>query len=662
MNPLNSPHPPPTPAPPAANEDPLARCSPSESTSVLSAARSVQQRAKSVVELVAAQAAVQPGRMAVLSGQCAVSYGELENRANELAGKLVGLGASPETVIGLLAPRSPAMVVGALGILKAGAAYLPLDPSYPEARLAFMLQDAQAAVLVTSQSLKMPLPTGMCGSILLDQEGRMVDAPPASRSGRLDTTINTPNNLAYVIYTSGSTGQPKGVEVTHASLSNLVMWHQRSFQVTDKDQASQVARIGFDAAVWEIWPYLTAGASLHQPDEQLLSEPEALQRWLLDEGISIAFIPTPMAERLLGLPWPAKTSLRVMLTGGDVLHSYAPKDSPFLLVNNYGPTECTVVATSALVPPQDSASGLPPIGMPIQNTQLYVLDESGNQVPPGEQGELYIGGSGLARGYRNRPLLTGQKFLQNPFSISGDRFFKTGDLVRRMADGQFAFLGRLDDQIKIRGFRVEPDEVAAALNEHPAILQSVVSAHEVSPGDRRLVGYFVVRTKSRPRFSELREFLGARLPEFMVPGIFVVLQHIPLTPNGKIDRAALPVPDESNTLRDTDFVAPRTEVERTVAGILANLLGIDRLDVEDNFFALGGHSLLGTQLISRVRQNFGVALALRHVFEAPTVAGIAAQIEGLLRAKLEAMSEDQARSLLSSVTIPNQEGRTSDAS
>jgi acyl-CoA synthetase (AMP-forming)/AMP-acid ligase II len=388
-----------------------------------------------------------------------------------------------------------------------------------------------------------------------------------------------------------------------------------------------------------------------------------LQRWLLDEAISIAFIPTPMAERLLALPWPARTALRVMLTGGDVLHSYAPKDIPFLLVNNYGPTECTVVATSALVPPQDSAGGLPPIGLPIQNTQLYVLDESGNQVPPGQRGELYIGGSGLARGYRNRPLLTAERFLQNPFSNSaGDRYFRTGDLVRPLSNGQFVFLGRLDDQIKIRGFRVEPDEVAAALNEHPAIMQSVIAAHEINSGDRRLVGYFVPRSLSCPKFSELHEFLGARLPEFMVPGIFVALERLPLTPNGKVDRAALPVPDRTNTLRDADFVAPRTDVERTVATILAGLLGIDQLDVDDNFFALGGHSLLGTQLISRVRQNFGVGLALRHVFEAPTVAGISAQIEGLLRAKLEAMSEEQARSLLSSATLPNEERRTNDAS
>jgi len=605
--------------------------------------------ARTVVELFASQVEIQPEALAVSSSQCVLNYRELDDRSDELANVLVGLGVGPEKVIGLLTPRSPAMIVGALGILKSGGAYLPLDPSYPEARLAFQLEDAQAPVLITQQSLKTPHASGARESIVLDAGGRITKASHPRQNISMESTASS-SNLAYVIYTSGSTGQPKGVEITHASLSNLVDWHQRAFKVTAENRASQVARVGFDAAVWEIWPYLTAGASLHQPDEELLSQPEALRQWLLAQGITIAFVPTPMAERLLALPWPAKTELRVMLTGGDVLHPYSPKDLPFLLVNNYGPTECTVVATSALVPPQGSAGGLPPIGLPIQNTQLYILNESGNQVPPGGRGELYIGGAGLARGYRNRPALTQQRFLENPFSTrSGERFFKTGDLVRSEPDGQLAFLGRLDDQIKIRGFRVEPDEVAAALNEHPAITQSVVAAHEISPGERRLVGYFVPRDHNCPNLAELREFLGARLPEFMVPGIFVVLEGLPLTPNGKVDRGALPVPNATNTLRDIKAVAPRTEVEIAVAQILQELLRVGQLNVDDNFFALGGHSLLGTQLISRVRQAFGVTLALRHVFEAPTVAGISVEIEQLLRTELEAMSEEQASSILDSV-------------
>lgn len=625
---------------------------------IAAGSHSARPEGPSVADLVAFQASTRPQAPAMASGRAALNYRELDLRAGELAQVLSGLGVGPETVVGLLVPRSPALAVGALGILKAGGAYVPLDPSYPRARLAFMLEDARAPVLLAEQSVKARLPAGDRALIVLDECGRLVEAPVDSRRKRPEPAVG-PRNLAYVIYTSGSTGRPKGVEITHASLLNLAQWHQRTFQVTEKDRASQVARVGFDAAVWEIWPYLTAGASLHAPDEALLSEPEALRDWLVAERVTIGFVPTPMAERLLALPWPVGAALRVMLTGGDALHTYAPAHIPFLLVNNYGPTECTVVATSALVPPRGSADRLPPIGFPIRNTRIHVLDASGNQVPAGASGELYIGGAGVARGYRNRPDLTAERFVPDPFSGEpGDRLFRTGDLARYLPDGQLAFLGRIDDQVKVRGFRVEPNEVAAALNEHPAILQCVVAAREISPGDQHLIAYAVFKPGLRPALTELREFLGARLPEFMVPATIVVLECLPLTPNGKVDRHALPPPDRANTLQDDEFVAPRTEVERTVAGLLTPLLGIEQVDVEANFFTLGGHSLLATQLIARVRQTFEVELALRRVFEAPTVAGISAEIEQLLLAKLDSMSEEQARGLLSSASSPNDGRRT----
>jgi amino acid adenylation domain-containing protein len=617
----------------------------------------VRSGEQSVAGWVALQASIRPEAPAVSSSHAALNYRELDLRAGELAGVLSGLGVGPETVVGLLVPRSPALAVGALGILKAGGAYLPLDPSYPQARLDFMLEDARAPVLIAGESVRAQRSPAAGALIVLDERGRLVEAPVGSRREGPEPVVS-PGNLAYVIYTSGSTGQPKGVEVTHASLLNLVQWHQHAFQVTEKDRASQVARVGFDAAVWEVWPYLTAGASLDAPDEALLSEPEALRDWLVAEGITIGFVPTPMAERLLALPWPAGAALRVMLTGGDTLHTGAPSDVPFLLVNNYGPTECTVVATSALVSQQGLADRLPPIGFPIRNTRLYVLDESRNQVAAGDSGELYIGGAGVARGYRNRAELTAERFVPDPFSGEpGARLFRTGDRVRYLPDGQLAFLGRIDDQIKIRGFRIEPNEVAAALNEHPAILQSAVAPRETSPGDRRLVGYFVPRAGLRPALTGLREFLCARLPEFMVPAAFVALERLPLTPNGKVDRGALPPPDLANTLRDGELVAPRTEVERTVAGLLAPLLGVDQVDVEANFFTLGGHSLLATQLIARVRQAFGVELALRRVFDAPTVAGISTEIEQLLLARLDSMSDEQAREFLSLISSPQDEGR-----
>jgi acyl-CoA synthetase (AMP-forming)/AMP-acid ligase II/acyl carrier protein len=404
--------------------------------------------------------------------------------------------------------------------------------------------------------------------------------------------------------------------------------------------------VGFDAAVWEIWPYLTAGASLHIPAEEKLKDPEAFQSWMISQGLTISFVPTPMTERLLALRWPAETKLRMVLTGGDTLHNYPTPDLPFLLVNNYGPTECAVVATSGLVPARRSENRLPSIGRPITNTQVYILDEAMREVPAGTPGEIYIGGLGVARGYRNRPELTAERFIPNPFNGDGTRLFKTGDCAQTLPDGELAFLGRFDEQIKIRGFRIEPNEIVAALNEHPAVSQSVIVAREITEGDNRLVAYFVPKAGHIATVSELREFLGARLPAYMVPAMYVTLDTIPLTPNGKVDRNALPAPDASNTLGEDVFHAPQTEIEQIVAGILAPLLGVERVDVEANFFALGGHSLLGIQLISRLRDSLGVELSLRTVFEAPSVAELSAEIERLLCAKLQSMSEEEVQRTL----------------
>ena len=339
-----------------------------------------------------------------------------------------------------------------------------------------------------------------------------------------------------------------------------------------------------------------------------------------------------------------------MLTGADTLHGYPPVGLPFLLVNNYGPTECTVVATSGPVHSNDSTHELPPIGCPIVNTQVYILDESGKQVPMETAGELHIGGMGVARGYRNRPELTAQRFIPNPFGAKpGERLFKTGDLARLLSDGQIAFLGRIDEQVKVRGFRVEPNEVTATLNEHPHIQQSVVVAREVAPGDTRLIAYFVAVPQSHPTLGELRDFLGARLPDFMVPATFVRLEKLPLTANGKVDRMSLPAPEDTNTLRDSAYTAPRTDMEKTVAGILERVLGLEHVDVEENFFSLGGHSLLGAQLVARLRDTFGIEMPLRVIFEAPSVAELSSEIDRLLVAKVEAMSEKEVQRLLNSM-------------
>jgi amino acid adenylation domain-containing protein len=595
-----------------------------------------------VPQLVAAQAAATPDALAVIQGKLSLTYRELDQRANQLAHFLQSLGVGPDVVVGLYLDRSLAMIVGALAILKAGGAYLPLDPSYPKERLMVMLKDAKTPILVTGQCMADALPEHPKHVVTLGPEGRL----PGTQSSEPPIARARGANLAYVIYTSGSTGQPKGVEITHGGLLNLVCWHQRAFRITPDDRASQVSALGFDAAVWELWPYLTAGASVHLPDGVAMNDPEAVRDWLISQKITICFLATPLAERVVTLEWPTKASLRVMLTGADTLHHYPPRKLPFQLVNNYGPTECTVVATSGAVPPNEHPDRLPSIGSPIDNVQIYILNEDMRQAPIGEPGEIYIGGVGLARGYRNRPDSTAERFVPSPFSSKPRaRLFRTGDLGRYLTDGQIAFLGRVDEQVKIRGFRIEPAEIVKVLNEHPAVQASTVVAREAEPGDKRLVAYFVPATKAHPTHTELANFIAARVPEYMVPAIFVKLEALPLNPSGKVDRAALPAPNVDNTLRDSTFVAPRTPIEERLAAMLASLLDLDRVSIEDNFFLLGGHSLLGTQLIARIRDAFGVELSLRSLFDFPMISRLSEQIETLLLAKVEAMTEEEAQLL-----------------
>jgi amino acid adenylation domain-containing protein len=539
------------------------------------------------------------------------------------------------------------MVVSALGILKAGGAYLPLDPGYPAERQAFMLEDARAPFLLTHRHLAKLLPAG---------KWQILDADEPRTSNLLVVPLERPvsgKDLAYVIYTSGSTGRPKGVQITHASLLNLVFWHQQAFAVQPHDRATQLASPAFDAAVWELWPYLTAGASVYMPPDVVRHEPTSLRDWLVAHRITITFVPTPLAERMITLPWPGDTDLRLLLTGADTLHVYPPPGLPFTVVNNYGPTECTVVASSGAVPGHECPNALPSIGRPIANTEIHVLDEQMRPVAVGVTGELYIGGAGVARGYINHPELTAERFVTNPFSSNPkDRLYRTGDLGRYLPDGQIAFGGRVDDQIKIRGYRIEPGEIATALNRHPEVEASHVAPGEDTLEGKRLVAYLVPRSGSRLSFSALREFLGKLLPDYMVPSIFVLLEYLPVTLNGKVDLDKLPRPDAANVLRDRDKAAtlPQTGLEPRVAGILANLLKVKRVEINDNFFLLGGHSLLGIQVIGRIRDTFGVELPLYRLFEAPTVAELSSEIERLLLAKIQAMSEEEAERMLNADT------------
>lgn len=444
-------------------------------------------------QLVEIQAAKNPDKPALVAGNKTLTYGELNRRSNKLAHYLQKLGVGPEVVVGLCLDRSFEMAVAMLGILKAGGAYLPLDPSVPASRLNWMLTDAKVPVLLTQQSSLSQFNRVICKIVCVDTDKELINR---ERDENLSSQV-TPDSLAYVIYTSGSTGEPKGVEIEQKSLLNLTYWHQEAFAVSASDRSTQVAGVAFDACGWEIWPYLTAGACIYLVDSDTRRSPEKLRDWLVKNAITISFLPTPLAEQVLQLNWPEQTPLRLLLTGGETLHQHPLPSHPFQVVNNYGPTENTVVTTSGIVPVGKKGGEMNPgIGKAIANTQLYVCDRQFHPVPVGIPGELYIGGDGLARGYRNHPELTAEAFIPNPFHPEpGNLLYKTGDLVRYQSDGSLEFLGRLDQQVKLRGFRIELGEIEATLSQHPTVNQTLVTASENERGETQLTAYLALNLK-----------------------------------------------------------------------------------------------------------------------------------------------------------------------
>jgi amino acid adenylation domain-containing protein len=600
--------------------------------------------------LVSAIAAAIPAATALRDRSARLSYGDLNARANQLARYLMSLGIGLEVPVGICLDRSFDRIVATLAVLKAGGAFLPLDPAWPDARLRLLLADAGAPVLIGTEAI----------ADRLGRAGGGVDGPivvaldrAAGEIARLDSgAVEVPvrrEHLAYVIYTSGSTGTPKGVEITHGNLLNLVFWHRRAFAVTSADKASHLAGLGFDAAVWEIWPYLTAGASVALVDEPVRTSPELLRQWLCDEQITMAFVPTALAEPMIAADWPIHTALRCLLTGGDTLHTRPRRGLPFAVVNNYGPTECTVVATSGVIPAGGDDGALPPIGPPIAHTQIHILDADSQPVAAGELGEIHIGGASVGRGYRNRPDLTAQAFVPDRFGAApGARLYRTGDLGRRLLDGQIAFHGRLDNQAQIRGQRVEPDEIASVLIQHPRVASAAVIARGGGTGEKRLIAYVVPAEGAALTAEAMREFLATRLPDWMIPAAFVRLASLPLTGNGKLDHTALPEPSPDNRLDDVQYRAPETPTEQRTAAIVAGVLSLERVGADDNFFLIGGHSLLGTQVVLRTRDAFDVDVTLWHLFEAQTVGRLAAKIEQLLVEKVATMSEEEAQRLLAS--------------
>ncbi len=583
-----------------------------------------------VHRLVAGQALRAPGAAAVADGGRVLAYGELDREAGRVARALRARGVGPETRVAVCLERSAELAVALLGVLRAGGAYVPLDPGYPPERLAFLLADSGARVVLTRGGLAGLLPGDGPERILLDALDAAdvpgcADIPdcPGALVGGADVD---PDQLAYVVYTSGSTGAPKGVMVSHASLAHMVAWHADAFGVTAADRASLAVSPGFDASVMEIWPFLARGASLYPVPEDARLDPGAMRGFLLRQGITVATLPPALAEGLTGMEWPLDTTLRLLLCGGDVLRTRPRPGLPFALVNCYGPTEGTVnTAVGEVSPAGDS---LPPLGRPIARVRVHVLDGHGEPVPVGVPGELFIGGAGVARGYAGRPELTAERFVPDSFgSEPGARTYRSGDRVRWLASGELEFLGRADQQVKVRGFRVELGEVEAALLAHPSVVAAAAAVREAGGGEKRLVGY-VVAAGAEAAGADVRAWLRDRLPEPMVPSAVVVLQRLPLGANGKLDRRALPAPRWED---GAGHVAPRTPAEEVLGGIWAEVLGRERVGADADFFEAGGHSLLAAQVAARVREAFGVELPLRAVFEAPTLAGLAARIEALGR-------------------------------
>ncbi|MDF2397604.1 amino acid adenylation domain-containing protein, partial [Pseudomonas sp. 3MA1] len=552
-----------------------------------------------------ARAVQQPEAIAVRQGDEQLTYRQLDRRANQLAHGLLEHGVSPDDRVAICARRSLETLVGLLAILKAGAAYVPIDPAHPQERICYLLQDSAPKVVLAQSGTRDLLGDSDRPVIALDGEQwhqQPIDNPSVSGL--------TPRNLAYVIYTSGSTGLPKGVMVEHRTLENLVNWHCDAFDLHAGSHTSSVAGFGFDAMAWEIWPALCVGATLHLPPAQQAHEDiDALLSWWAAQPLDVSFLPTPVAEYAFSQHLEHPT-LKTLLIGGDRLRHFSTPQG-FTLVNNYGPTEATVVATSGRI---DAGRTLH-IGRPIANTQVYVLDAQLQPVPLGVAGELYVGGAGVARGYLNRPQMTAERFIQDPFSADPQaRLYRTGDLARWLEDGTLDYLGRNDDQVKIRGVRIELGEIETCLGEHPDVREGVVLAR-----DGRLVAYF---TEYRALdLDSLRDWLQARLPEAMVPAAYVRLDNLPLTANGKLDRKALPEPDQS-AVPSQAYQAPEGEVEVALAALWSEVLKVERIGRHDNFFELGGHSLLAVNLIGRMRQA-GLQADVRSLFSQPTLAGLA---------------------------------------
>ncbi|MBD2625734.1 non-ribosomal peptide synthetase [Trichormus variabilis] len=579
-------------------------------------------------QLFAAQVEKTPDAVAVVFENQQLTYRELNTKANQLAHYLQKLGVKPEVLVGICVERSLEMVIGLLGILKAGGAYVPLDPKYPQERLAFMVEDSQISVLLTQENLLKTLPPNSAQVICLDSDWKNI---ATHQQNSVNSNIH-PNNLSYTIYTSGSTGKPKGVQIAHRNVVNFLTAMQEKLQLTNIDKLLSVTTLSFDIAVLEIFLPLTTGAKLILVSREVATDGAQLLQQLNNSAVTLMQATPATWRMLLDAGWEGNSQLTILCGGEALPQNLASQlcQRAASVWNLYGPTETTIWST---IHPVDKSEAFVSIGHPIANTQIYILDKHLQPVPVGVPGELYIGGLGLARGYFHQPELTQEKFIPHPFTSDlENRIYKTGDLARYLLDGNIEYLGRIDYQVKIRGFRIEIGEIEAAIHQHPEIREVVVIVREDKQDDKRLVAYIIPQSTDIS-VLELRHFLKAKLPDYMIPSAFVVLEKFPLTPNGKIDRRALPAPDWPQRDLEPNYLSPRTPVEEIIANTWTQVLGVEQVGVNDNFFELGGHSLLATQLISRLRQVFQRELPLQKIFEFPTVAELATVVETITQAE-----------------------------
>jgi amino acid adenylation domain-containing protein len=582
-------------------------------------------------EQFAAQAAQWPEAIAVADATQRLSYGELDRRSNQLARELIARGVGPGALVALCLERTVELPVAMLGVLRAGAAYVPIEPSYPPQRQELLMADASAALLITQERhLGMVDPRGT-SVLCVDRDRSELDAQP----GEPLSVAVAPEDLAYVIYTSGSTGTPKGVEIRHRSVANLLAHMRERPGIGQEDVLANLTTPAFDLSVPDWYLPLTSGARLAIVPREATLDGVELADWLARLGATIVQATPTTWQMLVDAGWKGGAQLKIVC-GGEALPralAEALLARGRSLWHMYGPTETTV--WSSIVELR-RGEGPPPLGGPIANTRFYVMDAHRQPVPVGVPGELYIGGDGLARGYRQRPELTAERFVADPFAFGGEgRLYRTGDLMRWRHDGTLEFLGRIDQQVKLRGFRIELEEIEAVLGSQPGVGVAVVAVREDTPGDRRLVAYLVAADGQAIDEEQLRRALKSALPPFMVPSTLVTLAELPVTPNGKLDRASLPAPDGSRPRLERAYVAPQTPVQETLASVWREVLGIDRVGIDDDFFNLGGHSMLAVRMVARVRDTLGLELSLAQVFEHPTIRELAGSITGQMLGEVD---------------------------